>query len=420
MTGAGMKAEIIAVGSEMLTPDHSDTNSLRITEKLNEAGFQVHLKSIVGDDEDDLAGLLNNALTRSNLIVVSGGLGPTEDDVTRSAVAKALGRRLSTSAAVLEDLCAKFARRGFRMTKINERQAEVIEGAEVLDNSVGSAPGMWLEEHGVHIALLPGPPHELTRMLENAVLPRAQRLGQGRRLAKMSFRITGMTESEVDALVAPVYRQYPQVQTTILAALGHIGLRLQQWVGAGENPASLSELAVRISESLGSAVFTTADESLEEVVGRLLRETGQTLAVAESCTAGMIGSHITRIAGSSDYFLGGILCYGNDAKIRLCGVPDELIRNHGAVSAEVAEALARGVRGTLRSSIGLSVTGIAGPGGGSEEKPVGLVYVGFSDRTRSSHLRRIFSGSRQMVRERSTYLALSFLRRQLISEQEIR
>jgi nicotinamide-nucleotide amidase len=257
-------------------------------------------------------------------------------------------------------------------------------------------------------------------MLENAVLPRAQRLGQGRRLAKMSFRITGMTESEVDALVAPVYRQYPQVQTTILAALGHIGLRLQQWVGAGENPASLSELAVRISESLGSAVFTTADESLEEVVGRLLRETGQTLAVAESCTAGMIGSHITRIAGSSDYFLGGILCYGNDAKIRLCDVPDELIRNHGAVSAEVAEALARGVRGTLRSSIGLSVTGIAGPGGGSEEKPVGLVYVGFSDRTRSSHLRRIFSGSRQMVRERSTYLALSFLRRQLVSEQEIR
>jgi nicotinamide-nucleotide amidase len=255
-------------------------------------------------------------------------------------------------------------------------------------------------------------------MLETAVLPRAHRFGQGRRLAKMSFRITGMTESDVDARVAPVYKQYPQIQTTILAALGHIGIRLQQWLEADEDPTALSELAARINELLGSAVFTTADESLEAVVGRLLRESGQSLAVAESCTAGMIGSYITRVPGSSDYFLGGILCYSNDAKMRLCAVPEELLRKHGAVSAEIAEALARGVRGALRSSIGLSVTGIAGPDGGSEEKPVGLVYVGFSDHARSSHLRRIFSGDRQTVRERSTYLALSFLRRQLISEPE--
>lgn len=415
-----MKAEIIAVGSELLTPDHSDTNSLWITQKLNEAGFQVHGKTVVGDDEEAIADRLRFALARAQLVIVGGGLGPTEDDVTRPGVARALGRRLVRDTALLEELRARFTRRGYPWGAPQERQADLVEDAEVLPNAVGSAPGMWLEERGVHVALLPGPPAELMPMFESEVMPRLQGLGRGRRLARKSIRIAGMTESQVDGCLAPIYQQYPQIQTTVLAAASHIGVRLQQWLAAGEPPAALEELAGKIHAALGSAVFTEDDEPLEEVVGRMLRESRRTLAVAESCTAGLLGGCITRVPGSTDYFLGGILCYSNDAKIRLCGVPEELLRAHGAASAEVAEALARGVRAALGSSIGLAITGIAGPGGATAEKPVGLVYVGYADDAHTSHQRRIFSGARNTVRERSAYLALSFLRSRLLAAEEAR
>jgi nicotinamide-nucleotide amidase len=410
-----VRAEIIAVGSELLTPEHADTNSLLITAGLNAAGFEVRLKSIVGDREADLAALVESALRRSRLVIICGGLGPTEDDVTRGAVARALGRSVSVSPPVLADLRAKFARRGSAMAAINERQAEVIEGAEVLDNAIGTAPGLWLEQDGVHFALLPGPPRELRPMLEEQVLPRVRELGLGRQLARKSFRVAGLTESEVDSRIAPIYRQYAEIQTTILAARGYIGIRLHQWLEAGSMAGAIEHLSARIREELGSAIFTTEDEAMEAVVGRLLRERGLTLAVAESCTAGMIGSSITRIPGSSDYFVGGILCYSNDVKRRLCSVPEELLRRPGAVSAEAAEALACGVRRRLGSDVGLSATGIAGPGGGSADKPVGLVYFGFADSSHSLHLRRVFGGDRQTVRERSTSTALTFLRQQLIT-----
>jgi len=411
-----MRAEIIAVGSELLTPDHCDTNSLLITEKMNEAGFAVYLKSVVGDRSDDIAALLRAALDRSAFVLICGGLGPTEDDLTRRAVAEALGRPLSISAPLLENLRALFARRGYPMRPINERQAEVIEGAQVLENSVGTAPGLWLEERGVQIVLLPGPPRELSPMLENHVLPRALELGAGRHLVKRSFRILGMTESEVDSRIAPIYTQYPQVDTTILASRGYIGIRMHQWVRQGEQAGAIEELSGRIDLTLGSAVFTRTDQPLEEVIGRLLRESGRTLAVAESCTAGMIGSAITRVPGSSDYFLGGVLCYSNDVKERLCGVPGDLLRRHGAVSVEVAEALANGVRLVAGSSTGLSVTGIAGPGGGSPEKPVGLVYVGLADGSRVAHLRRVLPGDRALIRERASYAALAFLYQHMVAE----
>ena len=406
-----MKAEIIAIGSELLTPDSVDTNSLYLTHRLNEAGCLVHLKTIVGDDRDDIAGILQAALQRSKITILCGGLGPTEDDLTRSAVAAVLDRPVSIDGHILETLRQRFAARGFVMNKNNEKQAEVIWGADVLDNPHGTAPGMWIEEKGRIIVLLPGPPRELQSIFDEDVLPRIRKLSGDKKLAYKSFHVTGMTESELDTQIAPLYTAYPNIRTTVLAGTKHIAIRLYQWTVRGEDPSDLGQLAAQIEAKLGDAIFTTCGESMEEIIGRRLRETGQTLAVAESCTAGMLGMYITRVPGSSAYFKGGILCYSNEAKTALCGVSAELLERHGAVSAEVAEALAQGVRRSLSSSIGLSITGIAGPGGGSKEKPVGLVYIGVCDgvQTRSRH--RIMPGDRESIRERSTYLALSWLRR---------
>jgi len=413
-----MKAEIIAVGSELLTPDHIDTNSLYLTQRVCEAGGSVHFKTVVGDEIGEIIDALRAALDRSDLVLVSGGLGPTVDDRTRTAAARALGRPLRTDARVLGALRQKFADRGFRMNENNERQAEVIEGAEILDNPRGTAPGMWIEEKGHFLVLLPGPPRELQPMFEAAVLPKIRNLGGGERLACRSLHVTGIAESELDARIAPIYTAYPGVQATVLAGTHHIAVHLNRWIAAGEGEGALDELVSRIHAELGDAVFSTAGETMEEVVGRLLRESGQTLAVAESCTAGMLGARITRVAGSSTYFLGGVLCYSNESKQTLCAVPKEVLRRHGAVSAETAEALARGVRRALASSIGLSVTGIAGPGGGSEEKPVGLVHIGISDGERTASRQRILAGDRESVRERSTALALDLLRRFLMRAGE--
>ncbi len=413
-----MKAVIIAVGSELLTPDNVDTISLYLTHRLNETGIQVHLKTIVGDDRKAIAGVLREALQRSDLTIFSGGLGPTEDDLTRSAVAAELHRSLSIDDGILEVLRQRFMARGFRMAKINERQAEVIEGAEILDNPYGTAPGMWIEEKGRYIVLLPGPPRELRAIFEQSVQPRISGLSGGERLFYKSFHATGITESELDSRIAPIYKQYPQVQTTILAGTRHIAIRLYRWAEKGTSPPDIEELAAKIQAQLGDSIFTTSGESMEEGIGRQLLESGKTIAVAESCTAGMLGMHITRVAGSSDYFKGGILCYSNEAKMELCGVAPELLQQHGAVSAEVAEALARGVRSALHSTIGLSITGIAGPGGGTPEKPVGLVYIGISDGKQTESRHRIMPGDRESIRERSTYLALSWLRRFLMRPPE--
>jgi nicotinamide-nucleotide amidase len=300
------------------------------------------------------------------------------------------------------------------MPAINERQAEVIDGAVVLPNPVGTAPGMWIEHNGCCLALLPGPPREARPMLEQSVVPRVALLTAGRKLAHRSIFIAGMTESEVDSRAAPIYSRYPEVQTTILAGTGQITVRLQGWTDpAGSTPA-LDELAAALGQCFGQSVFSTTGESIEEVVGRMLRESGRTLAVAESCSSGMLGTRITRVPGSSDYFRGGVLCYSNDAKVSLCGVPASLLCNAGAVSAEVAEALAQGIRSALGCSVGVAITGIAGPGGGTPEKPVGLVYVGIADSGRAAHFRRILPGDREMVRERAVFMALAALRRFLL------
>lgn len=412
-----MKAEIIAVGSELLTPDNIDTNSLYLTRRLNDAGCDVHLKTVVGDDRDGIALVLQEALRRSDFIIFSGGLGPTEDDLTRSAVASVLDRPVFIDAGILETLRQRFIARGFKMAKINEKQAEVIEGAETLDNPLGTAPGMWIEEKGRTIILLPGPPRELQTVFEQKAFPKIRQLNKGSRLSYRSFHVTGITESELDSTIAPIYTTYPLVRTTILAGTKHIAIRLYRWTEERNEPSDLVELAERIQAALGDSIFTTKDESMEEVVGRQLSISGRTIAVAESCTAGMLGMHLTRAPGSSSYFKGGILCYSNDAKISLCGVPPDLLQKQGAVSAEVAEAMASGVRRAFQSDIGLSITGIAGPGGGSPEKPVGLVYIGISDGSQNINRHRIMPGDRESIRERSTYLALSWLRRYLMRSE---
>ena len=410
-----MKAEIIAVGSELLTPDRLDTNSLYITARLNESGFEVHRKTVIGDSEEDLASLVGEALSRSVLIVVSGGLGPTEDDVTRQALSRILHRPLVIDSGVLEEIRKRFASRGIAMPEINTRQALVLERAEVLANPRGTAPGMWIQEKNARIVLLPGPPRELQAMFVASVTPRISALHSGRQMVRRTVSIVGLSESEVDSRVSPIYTRYPGIATTILASSAQITLSLTQWLMPGGKPDALDELTRQIAEALGETVYSASGETLEEVVGRLLRDSGRSLAVAESCTSGAVAMRLTRVPGSSDYFLGGVLCYANDVKEKLCAVPASVIEKHGAVSAEAAEALAQGVRLATSSSIGLSVTGIAGPGGGSADKPVGLVYFGLAGPHGNSHERRIIPGDRESIRERAATYALAYLRRFLLS-----
>ena len=412
-----MKTEIIAVGTELLSPDHIDTNSLYLTGKLNDVGWEVRRKTVVGDGLEDIADAIRAALSRSELVILSGGLGPTEDDRTRAAAVMALGRSMTRSGKILEELRRRFAARGFRMNENNERQADVIDGAEVLDNPFGTAPGQWIETNGRFVALLPGPPRELKTVFEASVFPKLRALAGSRRVVSKLFHVTGITESELDARVAPLCAAYHDIEVTVLAGTGHISIRLSKWIDAGESADGIEELGKKIQLELGDSVFSTSGETMEEVVGGLLKKSGKTLAVAESCTSGMLGMRITRVAGSSDYFLGGALCYSNGAKINLCGVSPETLADHGAVSAETAEALALGVKKALSSDIGISITGIAGPGGGSDEKPVGLVYFGLSDGVHTESRRRVMPGDRESVRERSAYFALCMLRDFLLKQQ---
>ncbi|HEX6626080.1 MAG TPA: competence/damage-inducible protein A [Pyrinomonadaceae bacterium] len=410
-----LTAEIIAVGSELLTPHRTDTNSLWLTERLNSVGIEVKLKTVVGDDDARLKETISDALKRSGVVITTGGLGPTEDDITRKIAARALGRRLMPDERVLEDIRAKFLHWGRKMPEINARQAMVLEGATVLDNPNGTAPGLYVEHEGRVVALLPGPPRELKPMFDREVLPRLAARAGGVRVVRRVLRVTGMGESAVDERIAPVYRQYENPQTTILFTNSEIEIHLTAQ-GATEQEAELllDGLAGQIEERLGDAVFAFRGEKMEEVVGLRLAVAGFTLATAESCTGGLVAERLTEIPGSSHYFMEGVVTYSNESKTRLLGVPAELIEAHGAVSAEVAEAMAEGVKRRAGVDFGLSVTGIAGPGGGTETKPVGLVYIALADDAHTEHRRLMLPGDRHLIRWRSSQAALDLLRRRLI------
>ena len=410
-----LSAEIIAVGSELLTPFRTDTNSLWLTDKLNGVGIEVKLKTVVGDDDARLEETIRDALKRSTCVVLTGGLGPTEDDITRKIAARALGRRLQLDERVLEDIRAKFARWGRQMPEINARQAMVIEGGQVLDNPNGSAPGMYIEADSRVVVLLPGPPREMKPMFETHVVPRLSAKAGAVRVARRVLRVTGLGESAVDERIAPVYTQYKNPQTTILFTRSEIEIHLTaQGATEAEAELLLDGLAGQLEERLGESVFAFRGETMEEVVGLRLAVSGFTLATAESCTGGLVAERLTEVPGSSAYFMEGVITYSNEAKTRLLGVPAELIEAHGAVSPEVAEAMAVGVKRRADTDFGLSVTGVAGPGGGSEEKPVGLVYIALADDAHTEHRRLMLPGDRHLIRWRASQAALDLLRRRLI------
>jgi nicotinamide-nucleotide amidase len=409
-----MDAEIIAVGSELLTPLYLDTNSLFLTERLNSLGIEVRFKTVVGDRADDLATVLKEALSRSSLIILTGGLGPTEDDLTRRVVSEVLGRSLREVPEIRRQIEERLARLGRPLAENNLRQAMIPEGAAWLENEHGTAPGIWIEHDRNVLVLLPGPPGELEAMFDAACVPRLAQASQGQRIKTRVYKVVGLPESEVDKRAAAAYKAYQNPTTTILAKPGAIEIHLRARAPSDEEAdALLAELGDQIELALGEYVFSTQGEPLEEVVGMYLVMRQKTLAVAESCSGGLLAERLTRYSGSSNFFLGGAICYSNVLKTKLAGVPTTLIEEHGAVSQPVAQAMAEGIRARTGASIGVGITGIAGPTGGSREKPVGLVFIALADE-RGTQVREFrFPGNRERVRLWASQMALEMIRRRV-------
>jgi nicotinamide-nucleotide amidase len=413
-----MKSEIIAVGSEMLTPFRQDTNSLYITEKLNEIGVSVAFKTIVGDRRKDLINAIRTALGRIDILVLMGGLGPTEDDLTREAVAEALSLTLRRDSTVVGALHARAATMRITLAENNLKQADVIQGATVLANPNGSAPGQWLDTkfagYRKLILLVPGPPGECRPLFDIECLPRLRAIVPPRAIARRTLRAAMIPESQADKLLAPIYTEYTDVETTILSHAGDIQLTLLCAKSDAEAAQQrVDELAGRMEEALEDWLYSSQGESLEQIVLYYLGLRQSTLAVAESCTGGMIAQRITSVPGASRSFLGGAIVYSDALKTAIAGVPAKLIAKEGAVSAEVAKALANGIRLRTGATLGLGVTGIAGPAGGSEEKPVGLVYIALSDAQKNEVVEKNFRGDRDRIRQYASQQALDLIRRRL-------
>jgi nicotinamide-nucleotide amidase len=414
-----VNAEIIAIGSELLTPFRQDTNSLYLTEKLNQLGVEVIFKTVVGDDRKRLTGAASLAVSRAEIVIFMGGLGPTEDDLTREALADALGLELHRDPAIITSLEQRFAARGWKMAPNNLKQADLITGATVLPNANGSAPGQWMsgkyEGRERIIMLLPGPPHELKALFEEQCVPRLQAKLPPQFIATRELKITGLGESQCDARVAPIYKLATDVQTTILAGAGEIQLHMKTRAGSIEAAqARVDQLVGKIEEELGDCVFSDNGDSMEQIVGYYLQMRNATLAVAESCTGGLLAERITSVSGSSRYFVGGAVVYSNQLKTAFADVPADLIEKHGAVSGEVAAALADGIRRRTGATLGLGVTGVAGPTGGTAEKPVGLVFHALASDGGTEVAERRFPGDRKRIRRFASQQALDMVRRKLM------
>jgi len=414
-----VNAEIIAVGSEMLTPHRVDTNSLYLTDQLNQLGVDVIFKSVVGDNLKRLVATAQHGLFRSDIVIFSGGLGPTEDDLTREAVAEALGVGLHRDPDIIAKLEKRFADRGWKMTPNNAKQADVVEGATALPNPNGTASGQWLvgqfEGREVIVILLPGPPHEMKALFESEVRERLRAKVPPAHLFTRTLKIAMLGESAVDARVAPIYAKFPEVETTILAGAGEIELHFKaSGTTLDAAQARADEVAGLVEDELDDAVYSRNGESLEQIVGYWLQMRNATVAVAESCTGGLVAERITSNSGSSRYFLGGAVVYSNALKTELAGVPAEMIERHGAVSREVAAALAEGIRYRCESTFGVGITGVAGPSGGSPEKPVGLVFHAVAGDSGTEVVQRNFPGDRKRIRRFASTMALDMLRKKLM------
>jgi len=415
----GLTAAILAVGSELLTPQKTDTNSLYITEVLNDLGIAVAFKAIVGDDRAELTSHVAHALARHRVLILTGGLGPTDDDLTREVVAAHLGLPLEQDAAIVDAMARRFAARGWKMPAVNLRQAMVPRGASVLANPHGTAPGLWIQHGDRVLALLPGPPREMKPMMDGDVRRRLEAITGSVRLHRRLVRVAGKGESMVEEIVQPIYSRWldqsPPIVTTILAGLGQVELHLVMQSEDAVKAAATLDLAVStLVTALGPDLVSTDGRVLEAVVGDLLRARGWWVAFAESCTGGLATSRMTDIPGSSDYVERSIVAYSNRAKVELLDVPESLIAEHGAVSEPVAAAMAAGIRKRTGVNIGVGITGIAGPGGGSEQKPVGTVCIavdGIDSKVRTFK----FPGGREMVKAMSANWAIDMLRRYLIN-----
>lgn len=409
-----MNAEIIAVGSELLTPQRVDTNSLYITAELNDLGVEVTAKSVVGDDRERLAESVRRALLRSSIVVLSGGLGPTEDDVTRDAVALATDRRLVFRAEISDHIEARFRQMGRSMPEINKRQAYILEGADILPNDRGTAPGQWIDTEGRYLILLPGPPHELKAMFAKQCVPRLERRLPRQIIRTRIFRVAGMSESDLDQTIAPIYTRYQNPTTTILAHAGDIQVHLRaRCASETEASALLAEVGAQIELKLADRIYSREGETLEAVVGDLLRRQHSTLVVAESATGGGLAERVTQVPGSSDYFLGGFVVYNRRMKVSVLGIEEALIEQYGPVSKEVAELMANAARLRCGATYALAITGNAGPGTDGPQAPAGTMFVALADASGSSVMHRQFLADRARVKQFAGQMALDMLRRRL-------
>ena len=425
-----MRAAILAVGSELLGTDRLDTNSLRLTGLLERHGVELVKKSVVGDSEEEIAGELRHLLDRVDLVLVTGGLGPTADDVTREATAIALGRTLEADESVLERIEKRFRDHGMVMPSVNRKQAQVLSGAELIPNRRGTAPGMRLEaEQGKAVFLFPGVPNELDGMVESHLVPWLAERSGGAAREHALLKVACLPESAVEERILPAYEEFGREWITILASAGDIRLQVTAAGPEAERRDRLTAMKNRLRELVGDAVYSEQEEdTLETVAVALLKEAGATLTVAESCTGGLLGERLTRVPGSSESFLGGVIVYTNRLKSDLLGIPPALIEEHGAVSEPVARAMAESVRRALRSDYGIGITGVAGPGGGSEEKPVGTVHIALAgpgaegddrDEIQTEHRKSRFPGDRERVRWFSSQFALDMLRRRLLARRAV-
>lgn len=410
------EAVILAVGSELLGTDRLDTNSLRLAQVLEDHGVDLVGKAVVGDDEDRLTAAVEDAVSRAGLVLVTGGLGPTADDLTRPAVARALGREVFVDEDVVREIRDRFAAHGMTMPEVNRRQGQVIHGADVIPNRRGSAPGLRLTADDATLFLFPGPPHELEGMIESHLIPWLAERGDGTRGEQRVLKLASTAESTVEEWLTPAYDEMGRHNLTVLASPGDIQVRFRARGDAETRARKLDEMEARLRELLGEAVYGSgADATLEGTVGELLRAAGKTVVTAESCTGGLLAERLTRVAGSSAWYLGSVVTYTNELKARLLGVSEDDLARHGAVSEPVARAMATGARELLGADYALAVTGIAGPGGGSDDKPVGTVHVALATPEDVRHYRVQFPGDRKGVRRRTAQFGLEALRRRLVA-----
>ncbi len=411
-----MKAQLFAVGSELLGPLRADTNTLWLSERLLDSGIGVVARTTVADDLPLLETAFRAALGRADVVIATGGLGPTADDLTREAAAAATGRALRRDAAVLDGLRRRFARFGRAMSPTNEKQADVIEGARVLENRRGTAPGQTLALEGTLLVLLPGPPGEMKPMFEEQLLPQLRVMaGATSVVRRRVLRIAAMPESDVDQLAAPIYSRFENPRTTILGAAGQVELHLvAQAVDESEAESRLEELAAALRRALPGRIFSEDGRELPQVVLELLRERGLRLALAESCTGGLLAARLTEVPGASAVLERAFVTYANQAKSEELGVDPSLLERKGAVSEEVAAAMAAGARRAAGTDAAVGITGIAGPDGGTKEKPVGLVYIAIEGSAGSTVRRSLFPGDRERIRYQATQVALEMLRRGLL------